>query len=91
MPFVGKVSGSLVGTGLDIGPGIPNILVEGQPISVVGDMVAPHGKPPHVVASIISGSSTVLAAGRSITATTLSKATCGHSMVTGATTVQVGI
>ena len=91
MPLVGKVSFSLVGTGLDIGPGVPNILVEGQPISVVGDLVAPHGKPPHVVASIVSGSSTVLAAGRPITATSLSKATCGHSMVTGAPTVQVGI
>ena len=52
MPMCGKVGGSLVGPGIDLGPGVPNILVEGQPISVIGDLVAPHGEPPHSVSLI---------------------------------------
>jgi|TARA_R110001606_G_scaffold398378_1_gene577281 uncharacterized Zn-binding protein involved in type VI secretion len=91
MAGVGKVGSSLVGPGVDIGPGIPNILVEMQPISVVGDLVAPHGEPPHTAATILSGSATVLAMGRPVTAVGLSTASCAHTMVVGAATVIVGI
>ena len=83
MAGVGKVGSSLVGPGVDIGPGIPNILV--------GDLVAPHGEPPHTAATILSGSATVLAMGRPVTAVGLSTASCAHTMVVVAATVIVGI
>tara|TARA_Y100001937_G_scaffold120587_1_gene178051 strand:- start:2154 stop:2429 length:276 start_codon:yes stop_codon:yes gene_type:complete len=90
MPMCGKVGGSLVGPGIDLGPGIPNVLVEGMPISVVGDMVAPHGEPPHSSPVLVNGSATVIAGGRPVTLQAISKASCGHSMITGAPTVQIG-
>jgi len=90
MPMCGKVGGSLVGPGVDLGPGVPNILVEGQPISVIGDLVAPHGEPPHSSPTIITGSGTVLASGRPVAVQGISFASCGHSMITGAATVQIG-
>ena len=91
MAGIGKVGSSLVGPGVDIGPGVPNVLVEAVPVSVVGDKVAPHGEPPHTAAVILSGSATVFAGGRPVTAVGLSTASCAHTMVVGAATVIVGI
>ncbi len=30
-----------------IGPGVPTWTLNGSPISIVGDLVTPHGEPPH--------------------------------------------
>lgn len=44
---------SLAGTPI-VGPGSPLVLVTGIPISVVGDIVSPHGDPPHTNAVMTS-------------------------------------
>jgi uncharacterized Zn-binding protein involved in type VI secretion len=85
---VGQVGVSIVGGGIITGPGIPNILVEGQPISVIGDTVAPHGEAPHTNPTMITGSSTVKAGGRRICIEQISTATCNHPQSTGAPTVK---
>ena len=88
MPGVGKVGFSIAGKGIILGPGAPTVLVEGQPISTIGDMVAPHGKPPHNLAKIITGSATVKAMGKPITVENISIATCAHPVKLGAPTVK---
>ena len=90
MPMCGKVGASLVGPGVVLGPGFPTVIVEGSPVSVVGDLVAPHGEPPHSSPVLVNGSATVFAGGRPVTLQAVSKASCGHSMLTGAPTVQIG-
>ena len=88
MPGVGKVGFSIAGKGIILGPGSFTVKAEGQPVSVVGDIVAPHGKPPHTAATIVTGSPTVKAEGRPITVQGLSIASCAHPVIFGAPTVQ---
>lgn len=88
MPGVGKVLGSTFGPGIVLGPGVPNILVEGQPISVIGDQIAPHGEAPHITSTVATGSLTVRANFKPITVQGLSVATCLHGCTVGAVTVQ---
>jgi uncharacterized Zn-binding protein involved in type VI secretion len=89
MPALGLVSRSLVGTGIDLGPGAATVIAEGVPVSLVGDLVSPHGAPPHTSSTIISGSGTVFAEGRPVVVQGTSTAACGHVVNTGAATVQV--
>lgn len=89
MPQLGLVGRSVVGTGLDLGPGAKTVFAEGTNVSVVGDAVSPHGEPPHKKPFIASGSSTVFVEGRPVVVQGLSKATCAHAVITGAATVQV--
>lgn len=86
----GKVFGSLVGPGVVLGPGKPNIIVEYLPISTLLDKVSPHGKPPHTAPMIIKGSTSVFAGFLPVSAVGLSLASCGHPMNTGAGTVYIG-
>ena len=89
MPAIGLVGRSIVGTGIDVGPGSPTVMCEGSPVSLIGDKVTPHGKPPHTAAIIITGSQTVLIDGRPPAVQGLSVATCAHVVVTGAFTVDI--
>ena len=88
MSNAGKVGTSIAG-GLITGPGATTVLVEGTPLSVVGDTVAPHGLAPHNASVIISGSTTVLAEGQPVDRVG-DGASCGHVVSTGSATVQVG-
>lgn len=88
MPGVAKVGASIVGTGIVLGPGAPTVLVEGLPISCVGDAASPHGDAPHTSPTIVSGSATVFAGGRPVAIQGQSIASCAHPVATGAVTVQ---
>tara|TARA_Y100000389_G_C17173572_1_gene370384 strand:+ start:256 stop:528 length:273 start_codon:yes stop_codon:yes gene_type:complete len=88
MPQVGVVGKGTFGPGVITGPGVPNILVEGSPISVIGDTIAPHGEAPHTTATVLTGSPTVFAGGRPISVQGISTAICGHKCTIGAVTVQ---
>ncbi len=87
---VGSIFKSGVACAVVVGPGIPNILVEGSPISVVGDKVAPHGAPPHTSSVVISGVPNILAAGKPITVVS-STTSCGHPITFGSPTVVAGL
>ena len=89
MPQLGLVKRSLVGPGTDLGPGAATVFAEGAPVSLVGDIVSPHGGSPHTRATIVTGSATVRAQGRRVVVQGVSVATCGHVVNTGAATVQV--
>ena len=87
MPAAAIVGKSVAG-GVITGPGAPTVLVNGSPVSTLGDTVTPHGDPPHSSATIIKSSTTVFANGRGIVRAG-DKASCGHSVVSG-TNVFVG-
>ena len=87
MSMVAKLggAGTLVGgKGPIIGPGAPLVLAEGAPVSCLGDIVAPHGEPPHTKAVIISSSFTVIAMGRPVVRMG-DMASCGDVVISGST------
>ena len=49
--------------GTILGPGIPSVIVNGVPISVIGDAIAPHGDPPHSPAPTTANPSNNVVAG----------------------------
>jgi uncharacterized Zn-binding protein involved in type VI secretion len=67
------------------GPGVPNVLIEKLPASVVGDMAVCVGPPD----SVVKGSSTVMISGRPAARMGDS---CAHggTIVLGAPTVMIG-
>lgn len=88
MPNVARVGVDLVGgTGVITGPGVPTVVVNDLPISVVGDRVAPHGEPPHTTPTIILGSPNVFAEDRQISVQNISVADCAHPVTTGSADV----
>jgi len=61
MPFPAARLGDLTATGDVItGPGVPNVIIEGVPASVAGDMVSGAA----CIGSVTQGSLTVLISGR---------------------------
>lgn len=85
MPQLGKRF-SLVGPGTIMSPCAVTVMAEGSHVSLVGDMVSPHGEPPHSSSFVVSGSSTVFVEGRPVTLQG-SPTSCGHPVTTGAITV----
>ncbi len=68
-----------------IGPGVPNVLIEGMPAAVAGDMCVCVGPPD----TIVNGSTTVLISGRP--AARMGDTTAhGGFIVLGARTVIIG-
>lgn len=77
--------------GVVSGPGVPTVLIGGQPASVVGDLhtCSFPPPPPHPPTAIVSGSSTVMIGSRPAARVGDSSA-CGATIVSGAWTVMVG-
>jgi uncharacterized Zn-binding protein involved in type VI secretion len=89
MPNTCPVFASGTVSAIIINTGAPSVLVEGKPISLVGDQVAPHGEPPHSSSFVVNGSASVFAEGRPITLVG-SGTTCGHPITFGSATVFAG-
>jgi len=87
-----RVGIDMAGGGLIIGPGAPTVMVEGVPISTIGDGIATHGEAPHTTGSslIVSGSGTVFAEGKFV-AIAPGVVSCGHTLAPGSTTVITGL
>lgn len=62
MPGVSRVGIDSAG-GTITGPGVPSVIVNGAPISIIGDAVAGHGDGPHSGPVMVAGSGTVFAGG----------------------------
>lgn len=78
MPFPAARVGDMTATGDAItGPGVPTVLIAGQPASVMGDLVSGAA----CVGSIVMGSPTVLIGGRP--AARLTSQVAGANPVTG--------
>jgi uncharacterized Zn-binding protein involved in type VI secretion len=75
---VGRI-GDLVGAGALIGPLAPNVLINGQPIALVGTPVSSHGTGVHA-AAVMTGASTVLVNGIPVVGTG-DVATCGDVLI----------
>jgi len=87
MPGVTRVGkdnakGSILGTGAS------TVFTEGSRTSLLGDKVAPHGKPPHTSPSMVKSSTTVFAQGKGVVRSG-DTASCGHA-ATGSGTVFSG-
>lgn len=76
---VGRVGLDIAGGPL-MTPLVPNVLVNGKPIAVVGTPITPHGKFPHSGAVMAKGSPNVFAGGKPVCGTT-DLASCGHPLV----------
>lgn len=93
MPGITRVGLDVAGSGIVLGPGAASggnpVFAEGAIVSLINDAVAPHGNPPHTVATLPVGSSSVFGPGGRPVVIAGSVATCGHP-VTGSGTVIVG-
>lgn len=89
MPPKAAVGLDTVGGGAIIGPGATTVLVNGHPVAVVGDAVAPHAPFTglHNSATLASGSTTVFAEGKPVCRVG-DLATCGHAIETGSPDVE---
>lgn len=76
MPGVSRITADTAG-GAIIGALVPTVLVNGQPIAVIGAAVAPHGDGPHAGPVMAQGSSTVTAGGIPVCRAG-DQASCGH-------------
>lgn len=56
------------------------VFAQGAPVALVGDVVLPHGIPPHDSSIILTGSPTVFAMGRPI-ASAISLTSCGDPVI----------
>ena len=91
MTMIAKLNGggTLVGGKAPIiGPGAPMVIAEGLPVSCLGDIVTPHGEPPHSKATIATSSKSVIAMGRGVVRMG-DVASCGD-LVKSVSTVFVG-
>lgn len=90
MPGAARVGVDQVSGGLVTGPGIPTVLINGAPASVVGDAVAAHGEAPHTAPTITTGSTSVIIGGKNATVQAISTASCAHKVSTGSENVIIG-
>lgn len=87
MPAITRVGVNQAG-GVIVGPGAGTVKAEGARVSLKGDNVAAHGKPPHAAPTMVGSSSTVFADGKPVVRAG-DAASCGHS-ANGASTVFAG-
>jgi len=87
MPGVTRV-GKDNAKGSILGKGASTVFTEGSRTSLLGDKVAPHGKPPHTSPSMVKSSTTVFAQGKGVVRSG-DTASCGHA-ATGSGTVFSG-
>jgi uncharacterized Zn-binding protein involved in type VI secretion len=87
MPALTRVNANQAGAVI-VGPGSATVFCEGNKVSLVGDLVAGHGKSPHAAPKIVGTSSTVFATGKTVTRAG-DAASCGHA-ANGASTTFAG-
>lgn len=84
MPGVSRINQDSAG-GTIIGNLAPSVVVEGNPVAVVGAAVAGHGDPPHASPVMAQGSGSVFANGIAVCRAG-DAASCGHA-ATGSSAV----
>jgi uncharacterized Zn-binding protein involved in type VI secretion len=92
MPFAARVGDPTAHPGVITGPGVPTVLIGGQPAAVMGDMHAcamPPVAGPHPPTPIVKGSATVLIGGRPA-ARMGDMSGCGAPIVMGFPLVEIG-
>ncbi len=91
MPPAARVGNPTGHPGVISGPGVPTVLIAGQPAAVLGDthVCSFPPPPPHPPTPLVSGSATVLIGGRPA-ARMGDLAGCGAPIVAGALNVLIG-
>lgn len=91
MPPVARVGDPTGHPGVITGPGVPTVLIGGQPAAVMGDLhtCSYVGETPHPPTPIAAGNPTVLVGGRPVAFVGMT-AGCGAPIVSGAPNVTVG-
>jgi uncharacterized Zn-binding protein involved in type VI secretion len=92
MPAAARVGDPTSHPGAIVGPGVPTVLIGGQPAAVVGDTHAcafPPPAGPHPPNPVVMGSATVQVGG--MPAARLGDPTgCGATIIAGMPTVEIG-
>lgn len=83
MPGIARVGQDNAGGGVIIGPGVSTVIVNGSPVSTVGDTISGHGSAPHTTPTIETGSKTVFADGKPVSIAQVSATTCSHPLTPG--------
>ena len=92
MPPAARIGDPTGHPGVIVGPGVPTVLIAGQPAAVMGDNHAcsfPPPAGPHPGTPIVKGSATVMI-GKKPAARLGDMAGCGAPIVAGAFTVMIG-
>ncbi len=92
MPFAARIFDPIGHPGLIVGPGTPNVLINGLPAACVGDQVAcamPPPAGPHPPNPIAKGSATVMI-GKRPAARVGDLSGCGAPIMMGALSVNIG-
>jgi uncharacterized Zn-binding protein involved in type VI secretion len=92
MPFAARIFDPLGHPGVIVGPGCPNVFINGLPAACVGDQTVcgmPPVAGPHPPTPIVKGSATVMI-GKRPAARVGDLSGCGSPIVMGAPTVMIG-
>lgn len=82
MPGIARVNTDIAG-GVIVGPGSSTMLVDGKPVSFIGDVVATHGNSPHNSPTLVAGGASTIVVDGEIPAMQRSQAACGHTVSPG--------
>lgn len=82
--------GDLVSAGIILGPCAIRTKINALPVSLIGDMVSPHGEPPHTTPVITTGTTRTLIEGRGVSVVGVSIASCMHPVSTGSPNTFMG-
>ena len=88
MKGVGRVGVDSAG-GVITGVIAPNVIVNGEPIVLVGAAITPHGTGTHASSAMAEGSSTVFVNGIAVCRTG-DAASCGHTLSDGSDNIFIG-
>jgi len=88
MPGIARVKRDAA-KGVILGPGAPTVFADSKPVSLIGDMVAPHGDAPHTSPTLVSNGAQTVKADGGIPAKQGTTASCGHTVSSGSATVKV--
>lgn len=90
-PFVARVGDLTAHPGAITGPGVPNVLINGLPIAVVGDIHTCAIPPPtsHPPTPFLKGSATVMVGGKSVLRVG-DVSSCGAPIVKGSPNFVIG-
>ena len=80
----------MVVAGVITGPCAKRTFVNALPVSLLGDLVSPHGEPPHTNPVIANGTTRTLIEGLPVTLMGFSMATCMHPVSSGSPNTFIG-
>jgi uncharacterized Zn-binding protein involved in type VI secretion len=89
MPGIARLYSEDIALGILLRPGAPSVYADFKIVSLIGDLVAPHGPGIHSGPILVSNGSPSVRADYGIVAKESTVASCGHKVTPGSKTVFV--